>query len=300
MVKFETQAFESSEQTSCFRLFTINSHTLSQASSVASQPSAMALPARIPSAAGAPTLSPLTAPTPPVVARVSHATRTALKQHPPARGALQVMRAAATFEMSEWELYRAEYNFHQRTLQLVQAVTKTLKQEWDTYRTEMATIVMAPSTGTAAAEAAAEATYNQVVQLVEAAVAAEADFAEDGMHPGGEGMHGDACTLLVECLLPQGHRPALHLPAAWGSRAVVRRAAALLPGDVVTRRRALLHGRVRAVPGALLHSRAAPSPHCYTAALYPLPIVTSLWQGPIAPCLDGLPCSRRHKTPTPV
>ena len=102
------------------------------------------------------------------------------------RGMLHVTHAGAAFYQHEWELYRAENDFHQRTLRLVHQVTQTIRHEWDLYRAEMGQLLVAPSSQLT--DEAKEAAYNQVVQLVEEAVAAEAgtgyDSAEEGMHPG--------------------------------------------------------------------------------------------------------------------
>ncbi|GAB4813103.1 hypothetical protein N2152v2_000149 [Parachlorella kessleri] len=95
--------------------------------------------------------------------------------------------AGAAFYQHEWELYRAENDFHQRTLRLVHQVTQTIRHEWDLYRAEMGQLLLTPSSQLT--DEAKEAAYNQVVQLVEEAVAAEAgtgyESAEEGMHPGG-------------------------------------------------------------------------------------------------------------------
>lgn len=67
--------------------------------------------------------------------RSFHAQPNPLGPAPTGRGDAQTVRAgAATWDLTEWQMYQRESNFHARTLQLMHRITQTFKQEWDLYR----------------------------------------------------------------------------------------------------------------------------------------------------------------------
>ena len=105
-----------------------------------------------------------------------------------ARGALQATRAATHWGAvaGEWELYKRESTFYSRTVQIMQVITKSFQQEWDTYRAEW----NAEPLATAAEQQ--RVTLAEALQLAAAADAAGSaddgdyeDLLDDGMRPGG-------------------------------------------------------------------------------------------------------------------
>lgn len=48
-------------------------------------------------------------------------------------GKQHLVKAGSVSFQYEWEAYRAESDFHVRTLKLVREITHTIKQEWDLY-----------------------------------------------------------------------------------------------------------------------------------------------------------------------
>ena len=107
-----------------------------------------------------------------------------------ARGALQATRAATQWGAvaGEWELYKRESTFYSRTVQIMQVITKSFQQEWDTYRAEWNAEPMV----TAAEQQAATLAEALKLAAAEDAAAGAADDGEyedglldDGMRPGG-------------------------------------------------------------------------------------------------------------------
>lgn len=113
----------------------------------------------------------------------------ALQPPQPARGGLQAARAAgAASYQTEWEMYRAECNFHQlhvqRTLQIMQQISAEFQGEWHTYGAEAAVARSASHIGTVvrrralAKEAVVQAPAADTTPIV-------GDIFDDAMRPGG-------------------------------------------------------------------------------------------------------------------
>ena len=69
-------------------------------------------------------------------AGMAHIQSSPVQQSTLPRGSLLVSRAGALGYTSEYELYRAECDFHTRALNIMRELTKNLKQEWHTYQAE--------------------------------------------------------------------------------------------------------------------------------------------------------------------
>ena len=86
---------------------------------------------------------------------------------------------------AEWEVYQAEchyYNIHaRRTLQLMHNISKTFKQEWETYVAEAR--AAASAAGRRRPRAPGAATAAAVAGQAEASVIV-GDIFDDGMRPG--------------------------------------------------------------------------------------------------------------------
>ncbi|KAI7843708.1 hypothetical protein COHA_002607 [Chlorella ohadii] len=111
------------------------------------------------------------------------------------RGALLVARAGASYA-TEWEMYRAECSFHQlhmqRTLQIMQQLSREFRGEWHTYTAEAAVAAGAAHLRSPAAEAAETGTVWRRKKMAKAVVQPAADgtpivgdIFDDAMRPGG-------------------------------------------------------------------------------------------------------------------
>lgn len=104
-----------------------------------------------------------------------------LQQNSPPHQARHVARAGAASYQHEWEVYVEEARFDavhvQRTLQIMQNISKTFKQEWELYLAEARAQAMAAERRQAAVAAAAATAETDTPTIV-------GGLFDDGMRPG--------------------------------------------------------------------------------------------------------------------